>query len=130
MENLVSGEKNAEIIGKESHRLLHLMDTAVGVTLPSGGTLVDDVYGHYPKLVGAHWSRVLLDQLSPGTGKKDLESRGRTDEAAGLAASSAIPSGYKTMSEQVTNGKKHAFGWKPAWSISRSAISVSIVPSC
>jgi glycine cleavage system H lipoate-binding protein len=48
--NLFSGEKNAAWIGKESCRLLNFMDTAVGVTLPSGGAIVDDVYSHYPQL--------------------------------------------------------------------------------
>lgn len=47
---LVSGEANASWIAQESHRLLTLMETSVGVTLPDGGSIVDDVFGHYPKL--------------------------------------------------------------------------------
>lgn len=44
------GEANAVWIDQESHRLLSLMETTVGVTLPSGGAVIDDVYGHYPRL--------------------------------------------------------------------------------
>jgi hypothetical protein len=29
---------------------LNLMETTVGVTLPDGGDVVDDVYGHYPEI--------------------------------------------------------------------------------
>lgn len=48
--NLVSGEDTAEWIDEETHRLLDLMDTKVGFTLQDGGTIVDDVYGHFPAL--------------------------------------------------------------------------------
>lgn len=58
LENLFSGEKNAAWMGKESHRLFHLMDTAAGVTLPDGGALVDDVYSHYPQL---GWRRLVKE---------------------------------------------------------------------
>ncbi len=50
LNNLLSGEMNTAWIDHEAHRLLNLMDTAVGVTLPSGGAIIDDVYGHYPEL--------------------------------------------------------------------------------
>jgi len=50
LENLLSGEANAAWIDEESHRLLNLMDTRVGVTLPDGGAIVDDVIGQYPDL--------------------------------------------------------------------------------
>lgn len=50
LENLLYGEANAAWIDKESHRLLSLMETKVGITLPDGGAIVDDVYGHYPEL--------------------------------------------------------------------------------
>ncbi len=58
LDNLISGDQNAAWVGKETHRLLNLLDTAVGVTLPSGGALVDDVYGHYPKL---GWRRLVKE---------------------------------------------------------------------
>jgi glycine cleavage system H lipoate-binding protein len=50
LNNLLSGEANAAWVDQESHRLLNFMDTTVGVTLPSGGAVIDDVYGHYPRL--------------------------------------------------------------------------------
>jgi glycine cleavage system H lipoate-binding protein len=50
LENLLSGEANAAWIEAESQRLLNLMDTTVGFTLPDGGAIVDDVYDHYPEL--------------------------------------------------------------------------------
>lgn len=48
--NMISGEKNAAWIGHESHRLLNLMQTTAGVTLPSGGDIVDDVCGNCPQI--------------------------------------------------------------------------------
>ncbi len=50
LEKLFSGDKNATWIDEESHRLLNLMDREIGVTLPSGGAIIDDVYGHFPQL--------------------------------------------------------------------------------
>ena len=50
LENLLSGEDVVIWIDQESHRLLNLMDTRVGVTLPDGGAIVDDVYGNYQEL--------------------------------------------------------------------------------
>ena len=50
LENLISGEAIATWINAESHRLLNLMETRAGVTLPDGGSIVDDVYGQYQEL--------------------------------------------------------------------------------
>jgi glycine cleavage system H lipoate-binding protein len=50
LENLVTGEDAVLWINQESERLLQLLDTAIGVTLPSGGAIVDDVIGQYPDL--------------------------------------------------------------------------------
>ena len=50
LENLLSGEDAVIWIDQESHRLLNLMDTRAGVTLPDGGAIVDDVYGNYQEL--------------------------------------------------------------------------------
>jgi len=61
-ENLLSGEANAAWIDQESHRLLDLMETAIGVTLPDGGAIVDDVYGHYPEL---GWRPLVQDFFLP-----------------------------------------------------------------
>ncbi len=60
--NLLSGEASAAWIDQESHRLLSLMDTAIGVTLPDGGAIVDDVYGHYPDL---GWRPLVQDFFLP-----------------------------------------------------------------
>jgi glycine cleavage system H lipoate-binding protein len=66
LHNLLFGEANAEWIDAESHRLLNLMGTTVGVTLPDGGSVIDDVYGHYPKL---GWRRLVQDFLLKKTWK-------------------------------------------------------------
>jgi glycine cleavage system H lipoate-binding protein len=50
LEHLSSGEANVAYIDAESHRLMNLMDTRVGFTLPDGGSIVDDVYGHFQEL--------------------------------------------------------------------------------
>ncbi len=62
LENLLYGEASVAYIDEESHRLLHLMETKVGVTLPSGGAFVDDVYGHYPTL---GWRPLVQDLFLP-----------------------------------------------------------------
>jgi glycine cleavage system H lipoate-binding protein len=56
--NLFTAEKNAAWIEKESCRLLNLMDTTAGVTLPSGGGIIDDVYSHYPQM---GWRRLVKE---------------------------------------------------------------------
>ena len=50
LENLLYGENAVTWIDKESHRLLNLMETRIGVTLPDGGDIIDDVYGNYQDL--------------------------------------------------------------------------------
>lgn len=50
LDKLITGEGSTAWIAEESHRLLNLMETKAGATLPDGGAIVDDVYGHYPKL--------------------------------------------------------------------------------
>lgn len=50
LENLLYGEKNLTWIQQESQRLLGLLPANVGLTLPDGGSLVDDVFGHFPEL--------------------------------------------------------------------------------
>lgn len=61
-DNLLSGEASAAWINEESHRLLGLMETAIGVTLPDGGAVADDVFGHYPEL---GWRALVQDFLLP-----------------------------------------------------------------
>jgi glycine cleavage system H lipoate-binding protein len=58
LENLVFGEANAAWIGEETDRLMNLMDSTVGVTLPDGGEIIDDVYGHYP---GIGWRPLIQE---------------------------------------------------------------------
>jgi glycine cleavage system H lipoate-binding protein len=50
LEKLLFGEKNLAWINEESHQLLGLLEAAAGVTLPDGGALVDDVFGHFPQI--------------------------------------------------------------------------------
>ena len=50
LENLVHGEANATWIDEESHRLLHLVENTAGVTLPTGGIIIDDLYGNFPEI--------------------------------------------------------------------------------
>jgi glycine cleavage system H lipoate-binding protein len=54
LEKLLYGESNAAWIDAESHRLLGFMESSLGVTLPTGGAIIDDVYGHYPQLGWEH----------------------------------------------------------------------------
>lgn len=58
--NLHYGGSNAQWIDHESHRLLSLMDTEIGVTLPDGGAIIADVYGNFPKL---GWRRLVQEFL-------------------------------------------------------------------
>lgn len=60
LENMLFGQRNVSWIENESHRLLGLLESSAGVTLPSGGTIIDDVYGHYPQL---GWERLVQEFL-------------------------------------------------------------------
>ena len=60
LDTLYSGEINASWIDQESHRLLGLMDTTAGVTLPDGGAVIDDVYGNFPAM---GWRRLVQEFL-------------------------------------------------------------------
>lgn len=60
LEHLLFGRRNAAWIENEAHRLLGMLESAAGLTLPSGGMIVDDVYGHYPQL---QWERLVLTFL-------------------------------------------------------------------
>jgi glycine cleavage system H lipoate-binding protein len=62
LENLLYGEASVAWIDQECHRLLSLMETKVGITLPDGGAIVDDVYGHYPEL---GWRPLVQDLFLP-----------------------------------------------------------------
>jgi glycine cleavage system H lipoate-binding protein len=56
--NLLPVEKTEAWIAKEACRLLNLMESTVGVTLPSGGSLIGDIYDHYPQL---GWRRLVKE---------------------------------------------------------------------
>ena len=60
LEHLLFGQRNVSWIENESHRLLGLLESSLGVTLPSGGTIIDDVYGHYPQL---GWEQLVQEFL-------------------------------------------------------------------
>ncbi len=60
LDNLFFGETNVDWIEEESQRLINLMEAEIGVTVPDGGTFVDDVYGHYQQL---GWRRLIQEFL-------------------------------------------------------------------
>ena len=60
LEMMLFGHCNIAWIKSEIHRLLGMLETEVGATLPSGGTLIDDVFGNYPEL---GWNRLVHEFL-------------------------------------------------------------------
>ena len=78
LDNLFSGEANATWINEESHRLLNLMDSTVGVTLPDGGAVVDDLYGLYPDI---GWRPLVREFFLPNLTRRGSipTARGRND---------------------------------------------------
>jgi glycine cleavage system H lipoate-binding protein len=60
LENLFYGESNLTWIEQESQRLFYIMNSSIGATLPSGGAILDDVFGHYPQL---GWRRLVKEFL-------------------------------------------------------------------
>ncbi len=58
--NLAFGDDNAIWIEDESLRLLSMLDSSIGATLQSGGTIIDDVCGQYPEL---GWGRLAKEFL-------------------------------------------------------------------
>ncbi len=63
LEKLLYGQRNAAWIENETYKLLGMLESATGVTLPSGGKIIDDVYGHYPQL---GWRRLVQEFLRTG----------------------------------------------------------------
>ncbi len=47
---MLFGQRNVAWIENEAHRLLGMLESSAGTTLPPVGAFIDDVYGHYPKL--------------------------------------------------------------------------------
>jgi glycine cleavage system H lipoate-binding protein len=69
LDNLGFGQSNAVWIDQEAHRLLDLMGPTT--TLPDGGAIIDDVFGHYPQLQWGHLVReFLLPLLTKGWKKR------------------------------------------------------------
>jgi glycine cleavage system H lipoate-binding protein len=60
LENMLFGRRNVAWIENECIKLLGMLESAVGVTLPSGGTIIDDVCGHYPEL---GWEQLVQEFL-------------------------------------------------------------------
>jgi glycine cleavage system H lipoate-binding protein len=60
LEKMLFGQCNVAWMEHESQRLLGLLESAAGVTLPSGGVLIDDVFGAYPQL---GWERLVREFL-------------------------------------------------------------------
>lgn len=60
LEKMLFGQCNIAWIECEVNKLLGMLQTAAGVTLPSGGALIDDVYGNYPQL---GWERLVHEFL-------------------------------------------------------------------
>ncbi len=60
LDKLLFDRGNAAWIEDESHKLLAMLESSVGATLHSGGTIIDDVYGHYPQL---RWARLVKEFL-------------------------------------------------------------------
>jgi hypothetical protein len=57
------GQGNVTWIENEAHRLWGLLATSAGATLPSGGIIVEDVFGHYPQL---GWRRLVQEFFHTG----------------------------------------------------------------
>lgn len=60
LSNLQYGETTLAWIESEAHRLLGMLESDVGVTLPDGGAIIEDVYGHFPALA---WRRLVQEFL-------------------------------------------------------------------
>ncbi|AEB08857.1 glycine cleavage system protein H [Desulfobacca acetoxidans] len=60
LEHMLFGPSNVAWIEGEAHKLLNMLESSAGVTLPSGGSIIDDVYGHFPEL---DWQRLVHEFL-------------------------------------------------------------------
>jgi glycine cleavage system H lipoate-binding protein len=60
LEHMLFGRRNVAWIENESHKLLGMLESSAGLTLPAGGTIIDDVYGHFPQL---GWQRLVREFL-------------------------------------------------------------------
>ena len=60
LEKMLFGQCNVAWMEHESHRLLGMLESMAGVTMPSGGMIIDDVFGAYPQL---GWERLVREFL-------------------------------------------------------------------
>ncbi len=60
LEHMLYGQRNVAWIENEAHKLLGMLESSAGITLPSGGAIIDDVYGHFPEL---GWQRLVKEFL-------------------------------------------------------------------
>ena len=60
LEKMLFGLCNIAWIESESLKLQGMLESSLGITLPSGGAIIDDVYGHYPQL---EWQRLVQEFL-------------------------------------------------------------------
>jgi hypothetical protein len=60
LEKMLFGQCNVAWIENEFLTLHGMLESSLGVTLPSGGGIIDDVYGHYPQLA---WKRLVQEFL-------------------------------------------------------------------
>lgn len=60
LEKMLFGQCNVSWMDHESHRLLRMLEATAGVTLPSGGVIIDDVFGAFPQL---GWKRLVQEFL-------------------------------------------------------------------
>jgi coenzyme F420-reducing hydrogenase delta subunit/glycine cleavage system H lipoate-binding protein/Pyruvate/2-oxoacid:ferredoxin oxidoreductase delta subunit len=63
LKKLVTGQESVAWIKDETERLVGMLDSSVGATLHAGGSLIDDVYGHYPDLGWANLVKEFLRSL-------------------------------------------------------------------
>jgi heterodisulfide reductase subunit A-like polyferredoxin/coenzyme F420-reducing hydrogenase delta subunit/glycine cleavage system H lipoate-binding protein len=60
LRQMICGEDNTVWMEEETLRLLEMLEPAMGATLPSGGGIIDDVYGQFPQL---GWERLVREFL-------------------------------------------------------------------
>ena len=58
LEKMLFGQCNVAWMEHESHRLRGMLESTAGVTMPSGGMIIDDVFGAYPQL---GWKRLVRE---------------------------------------------------------------------
>jgi glycine cleavage system H lipoate-binding protein len=60
LEKMLFGQCNVAWVEHESHRLLGMLESSLGITLPCGGGIIDDLIGRYHQL---GWQRLVREFL-------------------------------------------------------------------